>query len=66
MEVLSHTGKALIITTQILIIGFGIFIFAEFIPNVDFGIYSAFVLMMALVIDLIVLPAILLLIHKKN
>jgi uncharacterized protein len=60
VEVLSSTGLALIITTFILATCFGLFIFASLVPNINFGILCAFVLTMALVCDLIILPAILL------
>jgi uncharacterized protein len=60
IEVLSSTGLALMITTFILATCFGLFIFASLVPNINFGILCAFVLTMALVCDLIILPAILL------
>ena len=59
-EVLSGTGVALIVTTMILVSGFGLFIFAHLTPNMNFGILSSFVLFMALVCDLVVLPCIVL------
>ena len=65
-EVVAHTGVALIVTTVILAVGFGVFIFADFIPNIRFGAYSATVLVMALTIDLIFLPALLLLRSKSS
>lgn len=58
--VLANTGPALIVTTVILMVGFGALAFAKFIPNVNFGILSATVLGIALVVDLIYLPAIIL------
>lgn len=64
-EVISHTGVALIVTTLILIVGFGVFMLADFIPNIRFGAYSATVLFLALIIDLVFLPALLLL-KKSN
>lgn len=57
---LSQTGKALILTTLMLMLGFGMFILGEFVPNQKFGIYCAIILLLALVSDLILLPAILL------
>jgi uncharacterized protein len=59
-EVFSSTGLALLITTFILATCFGLFVFAGLMPNVNFGILCAFVLTMALICDLLVLPAILL------
>lgn len=59
-KTLSKVGKALIYTTVVLIFGFGIFIFGGFIPNVYFGIICAIILFFALVLDLVFLPALLL------
>lgn len=64
-NVLEHTGVALVVTTLILMVGFGVFIFADFIPNIRFGMYSSLVLFLALVIDIIFLPALLLLNYDK-
>jgi predicted RND superfamily exporter protein len=58
-ENIKSTGSALILTTICLSLGFGIFIFAEFVPNKNFGLYSSITLIIALVTDLILLPAIL-------
>ena len=59
-EVISGTGVALIVTTMILVSGFGLFMFASLTPNKNFGILSSFVLFLALVCDLVVLPCIVL------
>ncbi len=59
-SVLDHTGHALIVTTLILIVGFGVFTTADFIPNIRFGAYSSLVLLLALIVDLVFLPALLL------
>jgi hypothetical protein len=66
LEVLSNTGLALILTTVILVTGFGVFIFASLIPNINFGLLSAQVLSMALVCDLVLLPALLLRFDRQN
>jgi len=55
----SITGKALVVTTVLLVTGFGSFVFAEFVPNRTFGILCAQILVFALVIDLTLLPALL-------
>src|SRR5690606_33103740 len=55
----SITGKALVVTTILLVMGFGSFIFAEFVPNRTFGILCAQILIFALIIDLTLLPALL-------
>ncbi|MBT3983561.1 MAG: MMPL family transporter [Bacteriovoracaceae bacterium] len=60
------TGVALVITTVLLVLGFGSFGFAEFIPNRNFGILSAIVLLFALITDLLLLPAIFYLVDQKK
>ncbi|MDA9189604.1 MMPL family transporter [bacterium] len=64
-EVFATTGSALLITTIILVSCFGLFMFADLVTNVNFGILCALVLTLALVCDLVVLPALLLL-REKN
>lgn len=59
-KTLTYTGPALILTTIILVCGFGTFMFATFIPNVNFGVMTAVILTGALVTDFTLLPAILL------
>lgn len=62
--VLGTTGAALFWTTVILVVGFGAMIFADFTPNSSFGLLTALVLTIALVVDLIFLPALLLITSK--
>ncbi len=64
--VLSYTGPALFVTTLILAVGFGTFAFASFVPNINFGILTALILSTALVVDLLLLPAILMLKIKEK
>ncbi|OUR96742.1 hypothetical protein A9Q84_10400 [Halobacteriovorax marinus] len=64
--VLGSTGPALFWTTAILALGFGALMFANFVPNTNFGILTALVLTIALIIDLIFLPALLLIIAKDE
>jgi len=65
-DVLVHSGRALIFTTIILVFGFGTFVLGSLIPNVNFGVITSFVLFMAIITDLILLPAILFIIDKKS
>jgi len=65
-KVMTSTGPALISTTLILVLSFGVFIFADFIPNVNFGILTALVLSSALIVDLIFLPALLLWVDEEG
>lgn len=59
-HVITHTGPALLVTTLILVAGFGTFAFAAFVPNINFGILTAIVLTTALVTDGTLLPALVL------
>lgn len=59
-EVLLNTTPALITTTIILVVAFGTFAFATFVPNIYFGVMTALILTAALLTDLTFLPAMLL------
>lgn len=63
--IFEYTGSALIITTLILSSAFGLYIFGDFLPNVNFGILCAVTLMAALLVDLIFLPAFMLMLKKE-
>ncbi|HHH19728.1 MAG TPA: hypothetical protein ENK86_04380 [Campylobacterales bacterium] len=65
-EVLRYAGKAILFTTIILTVAFSLFAFSSFVPNQNFGIVTAFALVVALVIDLLLLPALLSLADKKS
>ena len=58
-HVFRSTGHALGITTLLLVTGFGAFVFGDFIPNVELGIFCCTVLIAALVTDLVWLPCML-------
>ncbi|MCP4914936.1 MAG: MMPL family transporter [Oligoflexia bacterium] len=64
-SIFTYTGSALVVTTMILASGFGLYMFGDFVPNINFGLLCAVVLTMALIIDLIFLPALLLKFAKK-
>ncbi len=57
--VMQYAGSAIIFTTVILSVAFLIFIFSQFLPNVNFGIVTAVALIIAVLVDLLMLPAIL-------
>ncbi len=57
--VMHHAGAAIIFTTIILSAAFLIFVFSQFLPNVNFGLVTATALIIAVLIDLIMLPAVL-------
>ena len=58
-RVMTFTVPALTTTTMILIVGFGIFVLASFVPNINFGVYSSLMLGIALLADITFLPALL-------
>jgi len=55
-----ETATAIIFTSIVLVMGFGVFMFSQFNLNVYFGILTAIVLFFAVLCDLLLLPAILL------
>jgi len=57
--VLSHSGNAMILTTFILSATFAIFGVSSFVPNVNFAIVTVVALNIALLLDLLLLPALL-------
>ena len=65
-EVLRYAGKAILFTTIILSGAFSIFAFSNFAPNQNFGIVTAFALIVALVVDLLLLPALLSLTDRES
>lgn len=54
-------GVAIISTTVVLVVGFGVLVFSEFQLNLQTGLMSALTIIIALLFDLLLLPAILLL-----
>ena len=63
-RVFTYTMPALVTTTILLSAGFGLFVVGDFTPNIDFGILTASVLTMALLTDIFLLPALILLKNK--
>jgi len=57
--VMQYAGSAIIFTTFILSTAFMVFSFSQFVPNVNFGIVTAIALIIAVIVDLVMLPAIL-------
>ncbi|BAF71901.1 efflux RND transporter permease subunit [Sulfurovum sp. NBC37-1] len=64
--VMSHSGNAMILTTLILSLTFAVFGVSRFIPNVNFAIVTVIALNIALVLDLLLLPALLNLVYKSR
>jgi predicted RND superfamily exporter protein len=65
-EVLHYAGRAIVFTTVVLSLSFSIFVFSAFSPNQNFGVVTAVALFLALVIDLLLLPALLSVIDKNT
>ena len=65
-EVLLYAGKAILFTTIILTVAFATFSFSHFTPNQNFGVVTAFALLIAFVVDLLLLPALLSLVDGEN
>ena len=57
--VMQYAGSAIIFTTIILSTAFLVFSFSQFLPNVHFGVVTALALVIAVLVDLLMLPAIL-------
>lgn len=62
----SHVGTALSVTTVILVAGFAVLGFSNFKINVDLGILTAVTLAVALVMDFLLLPPLLMRIDKEE
>jgi predicted RND superfamily exporter protein len=65
-HIISHSGNAMILTTFILSFTFAIFAVSSFMPNVNFAIVTVSALNIALLLDLILLPALLSLFYRKK
>lgn len=63
--IISHSGNAMILTTLILSITFSAFLISSFIPNNHFALVTIISLNIALVFDLIFVPALLSLFYNK-
>ena len=62
-----HTaGKAMLVTTCVLSIGFFTFMFSEMNNLFNFGLLTGFTLVMALLADYFVAPALMVLLNKKK
>jgi len=57
--IINHSGNAMILTTLILSLTFSLFGLSSFVPNINFAIVTVIALNLALIFDLILLPALL-------
>ncbi|CAI6143686.1 MAG: hypothetical protein SPLUMA1_SPLUMAMAG1_01462 [uncultured Sulfurimonas sp.] len=64
--VMSYAGSAIIFTTIVLSLAFLVFVFSNFNPNYHFGVVTASALIIAVIVDLIALPALLMIIDNKE
>ena len=61
-----ETGGALIITSVILVLGFGILMFSGFLINANMGMLSSVIIALALVADFVIAPAVLITLFKAS
>ncbi|MCH9814263.1 MAG: MMPL family transporter [Epsilonproteobacteria bacterium] len=64
--IINHSGNAMILTTVILSATFALFGASSFIPNVNFAIVTVIALNLALLLDLVLLPALLSLLYHRD
>lgn len=62
----SHVGKALWVTTLVLVFGFMLLTLSNFKMNADMGLLTAIIIALALVVDFVLLPVLLLLFDKSD
>jgi predicted RND superfamily exporter protein len=62
----ASTGRALLYTTLTVMMGFSVLYFSNFVPTVMFGIWTAVAMALALIANLALLPALLVLTHGKR
>ena len=66
MHTFSHVGKALWVTTLVLVAGFLVLSFSSFRLNQEMGVMTALTLLAALIMDFLLLPAILMMIDRDE
>jgi predicted RND superfamily exporter protein len=59
-------GRALLFTSLTVMVGFSVLYFSNFVPTVMFGIWTAVAMGLALIANLALLPALLVLTHGKQ
>lgn len=62
----SDSGMAILITTSLIAIGFSLFAWSDFLPSVYFGLLTAIAMLLALLADMTLLPALLNLLPGKH
>lgn len=66
MRTYAQAGQAVMATTIVLCVQLSVLGFSDFVPTVEFGLLTAFGLLVALLFDLVLLPAILILVHSRQ
>jgi len=66
METLHTTGRAMLVTSCVLSIGFFIFMFASMNNLFHFGLLTGLTIIMALLADYFIAPALMVVVHKKR
>ena len=61
-----NVGRALLITTLVLVLGFSMLAFSAFRLNSDMGIATSLIILIALIIDFLILPPMLLWLDKDK
>mgnify|MGYP001590132155 FL=1 len=62
---MQDTGRPIFLTTAILAAGFGILCLGSFAPSINFGLVSAVVTILSLLGNVLLLPALLLLLRPR-
>jgi predicted RND superfamily exporter protein len=65
-QTLQTTGRAMLVTTVVLSSGFFIFVFASMNNLFNFGLLTAFTILMALVADYFIAPALMVVVHRSR
>jgi predicted RND superfamily exporter protein len=64
-ETLHTTGRAMLVTTVVLAIGFFIYSFATMANIINFGLLTSFTIIMALLADYLIAPALMVVVHRQ-
>jgi predicted RND superfamily exporter protein len=59
-------GQAMYFTSAVIFLGFSVLVFSNFLPTVYFGLLTALAMLMALIANLTLLPALLIVCYRKN
>lgn len=65
-ETLNTTGRAMLVTSVVLSLGFFIYAFATMQNLINFGLLTAFTIVMALLADYLIAPALMVVVNKKK